>query len=258
MIERAPHRFWRSAAVTHPGRERAENQDRFLALPSLGLFLVADGMGGPPGGALAADLAVGLIAEAVEDTSLIWPATIRPPRRQNREELLAAALQRASLLVFRRAEGTQLAGMGATVVAMLADGPNAVIAHLGDSRLYRCRQGALALLTEDHNDYNEQARRGATAKELAAIERPRLLTRVVGGSQESAWPDYNRITVETGDIYLLCSDGVYDVIGEGALRAVLGGCSDLDEVACAIVEMANHRGGPDNITAVIVRAEERL
>lgn len=253
-----PHRVWVSAVASDRGKERFLNQDRFLALPSRGLFLVADGMGGAPAGELAADLAIGLVSDAITNPSIVWPATIRPPPSNDKMALLVAAIERANLKVFRQAEGTPLHGMGSTIAAMLADGPNAAIAHLGDSRIYRLRQGTLTPLTEDHTVYNEWQRRGATKAEIDALERPHALTRVIGGVSESAWPDRNRILVETGDLYMLSTDGVHGVLGDALLRALLGGCTDLEEAAATIVDCANQRGGPDNITLVLVRAEERL
>lgn len=243
-----------SHAVSHVGR-RSNNEDAFCVAPELGLFAVADGMGGYHGGEVASALAVerlrDFVARAQRDPEGTWPCK-EDRRRPLLENVVRAAVLCAHRAIAERREGA-LAQMGATVVVLLFDGARLAVGHVGDSRLYRLRGGALSRLTRDHSVYEELLAAGLAPGARADFPYRNQITRALGIDAahlaETSSPE-----VQRGDTYLLCSDGLSEPLPEARLGALLGGPS-VQQACERLVRAAYEAGGSDNITAVVVRVE---
>jgi PPM family protein phosphatase len=230
-----------SAAVTDPGRRRRGNEDAFVREPPL--FAIADGMGGAQAGEVASRLAAAVLRDATG-------ADLTEPR-------LVELIQEANRRVFRRSsEDETTSGMGTTMTVALVDGDSIIFAHVGDSRAYRVRAGELEQLTEDHSLVGELVRSGRLSAEEAEVHPQRsVITRAVGTEPDV---DVDTFTVPTqpGDVYLLCSDGLTDMISDREISALIDGADDLDRTARELVEAANAGGGEDNITVVLFQIGE--
>lgn len=236
----------RSAARSDVGRRRAQNEDRFLVDEPLGLFLVADGMGGHNAGQRASEIAVEAARRAVA-----------APRAGSLSERLRQALADANHAVWDAARGDpDLAGMGTTAVALLVEDARAALAHVGDSRAYLLRAGALRQLTHDHSLVAELVRRHELSESAARAHPHRhVLTRALGVRPDAA-PDLAELELGEGDRFLLCSDGLTAHVDDGELAGHAAGEGDPDGVCEALVDLANARGGEDNVTVVLVRCEK--
>ena len=227
-----------SAYVTDPGRRRRRNEDSYVCEPPL--FAIADGMGGAQAGEVASRLAAAVLQEANgEELS---------------EERIAELIQEANRRVFQRSnEDVATSGMGTTMTVALVDGPGAsiVVGHVGDSRAYRVRDGELEQLTEDHSLVGELLRSGRLSAEEAEMHPQRsVITRAIGTEPDV---DVDTFTVPTrpGDLFLLCSDGLTDMVPDREIHSLLDGSDDLEAAARALVDAANAAGGEDNITVVL-------
>jgi serine/threonine protein phosphatase PrpC len=224
----------RTVALTDTGRKRRHNEDVYVAEPPI--FAIADGMGGANAGEVAAALA----ADALRGEG------------GSGEEALVTLIQEANRRVYERAaEDAAKSGMGTTMtVALLEDG-RVRIGHVGDSRAYLIREGELSQLTDDHSLVGELVRSGKLAPEDADTHPQRsVITRALGTDPDV---DVDTITIETrsGDLFLLCSDGLYSMVGnDRILELVERNRRDLDATARALVAAANKGGGDDNITVV--------
>lgn len=237
-----------SYAMTITGR-RANNEDAVCAQPGLGLFVVADGMGGYAGGEVASAIAVHTIHELVRRTAgeadVTWPYRIDAQRSVTENELMVATRLAGDRIV-RQAVGP-LHGMGATVVALRISGDGAVIAHVGDSRLYRLRAGRATQLTIDHSLAAELEASGH--KPDASFPWRHVVTRALGTPHHE--PDLQRHDVAPGDVFLLCSDGLSEFVDLAQLAVLL---AQPAEAAChALIDAAYTAGSRDNISAVVVR-----
>jgi serine/threonine protein phosphatase PrpC len=237
-----------SFALTIAGR-RANNEDAICAQPALGLFVVADGMGGYEGGEVASALAIDAIHDLVRrtagDADVTWPYGVDPRRSVTENELMVATRLAADRIAERRVGA--LCEMGATVVALRLSRDGAVIAHVGDSRLYRLRDGALAQLTIDHSLAAQLAASGITPDANFAWRH--VVTRALGTATSE--PEVQRQAVARGDVFLLCSDGLTDVLAPDAIAARLTAPA---EPACrALIDAAYRAGSRDNISAIVVR-----
>ncbi len=249
--------------VTDVGMKRRLNEDVFLVRDDLGLYLVADGMGGHAAGEVASELAARAIAETIERTREIaedgtWPVHW-DPGRSTAANLLADAILEGHRAVTREVEThTELKGMGTTVVAAFRPGPGPalVIGHVGDSRAYLYRDGELELLTEDHSWVHEQVKGGHLSEE-AARSHPlkNVVTQALGGSVEPT-VDLLELELRPGDLVLLCSDGLNTMLRDEEIAEILAEGGELEETAQALVIAANQHGGNDNVTVVLVRARE--
>lgn len=237
-----------SHALTIAGR-RANNEDAVCAQPGLGLFVVADGMGGYEGGEVASALAVQAIHDLVRrtagDADVTWPYEIDPRRSVTENELMVATRMAADRITARRAGA--LRDMGSTVVALRLSRDGAVIAHVGDSRLYRMRDGVVRQLTTDHSLAAQLEASGA--KPDANFPWRHVITRALGTATSE--PDVQRQAICTGDVFLLCSDGLSEVLEPPAIAALL---AQPAEAACrALIDAAYAGGSRDNISAIVVR-----
>ena len=228
----------RTAVVSDTGRRRRRNEDAFVCAPPL--FAVADGMGGAQAGEVASRLAAAVLEEGAGD--------------ERGEERVASLIQEANRRVFQRSnEDAATSGMGTTMTVALVDSAGGTIAfgHVGDSRAYRVRDGVLEQLTDDHSLVGELVRSGKLSPEEAETHPQRsVITRALGTEPDV---DVDTFTVEArpDDLYLLCSDGLTDMISADEIFAVLDGSDDLEVAARALIEAANARGGEDNITVVL-------
>jgi protein phosphatase len=236
-----------ASARSDLGRRRPANEDAYAVAPELGLYLVADGMGGHRAGQVAS----GLAARAAL-------ATLRSlgEGRSGVVERLRACVTAANaeILASSRAK-PELAGMGTTVVALLADGPRVALAHVGDSRAYRVRGAAIRRLTEDHTLVGELVRRGEISERAAASHPQRHVLLQALGVRRDVDPDMLELVPEPGDRYLLCSDGLTGHLADAEIAELVSDESDLDAACERLIDLANRRGGDDNITVVLLRCE---
>jgi PPM family protein phosphatase len=234
-----------SAAVSDRGLRRSHNEDRFGAYPELGLFVVADGMGGHAGGEIAAQIAVDEVHAA-----LSRPGVASPSRLED-------AIERANWTICRASSrDPELREMGTTIAALLVEDGHVTVAHVGDSRVYRLRNRRLEQLTEDHSLFNYYVRAGlADPANSADFPYHNVVTRALG-LRPVVTVDTARLRFAPGDTFMLCSDGLSGVVDDEEITAILLTCVDLDHAARELVTLANERGGPDNITVVLVRQEE--
>jgi serine/threonine protein phosphatase PrpC len=230
--------------VTDPGRRRRRNEDAYVAVPPL--FAIADGMGGAQAGEVASGLAAAVLEEATGD--------------DRGEERVAALIQEANRRVFQRSnEDATTSGMGTTMTVALVDNADGTIAfgHVGDSRAYRVRGGELEQLTDDHSLVGELVRSGRLSPEEAETHPQRsVITRALG-TEPDVDVDTFTVEAEQGDVYLLCSDGLTDMISQRDILALVEESPDLDEAARALVNAANAGGGEDNITVVLFQIDGR-
>jgi protein phosphatase len=233
-----------SFGVSDPGCVRGNNEDFFLLAPAAGLYLVADGMGGAQAGEHASRLA----AETVRDVIQGVPQPASP------DDLLDAFAE-ANRRVAREAEADpDREGMGTTLVAAVENEGDLFIASVGDSRAYVFAGGKLQPITEDQTWVNEVGRRLGLDEETLRIHPMRhVLTMAIGVSGQLRVHHY-RLHPEKGALLLLCSDGLHGVAPDEEIAKVLAGDGSLETMANDLVELARSRGGPDNITAVLLRA----
>ncbi|MBM4372003.1 MAG: serine/threonine-protein phosphatase [Deltaproteobacteria bacterium] len=251
-----------SAAATHTGKVRRDNQDAWVIREAEALFAVADGMGGHRGGEVASTIAVDALAEFFGATSSDEDLTWRF-RDLGRGDLHASRLLSAIDLGHQRIQATALAhpalaGMGTTVVAAHLAGGRLYLAHVGDSRGYLLRNGRLRLLTSDHSLANQVAadpRFDGVARERVRVLR-HVLVRALGiAIYTPADIDLSRRTLHTGDVLLLCSDGVTTELTSYDLGDLLREHDDPADACRAIVDAALAAGGRDNITALVLRVD---
>lgn len=248
-----------SAGATDPGRKRANNEDAFLVMEGIQLFAVADGVGGREGGEIASAIAVDTLREAVPD---LLGASDRTPAAgtgtdADREP---AALRYAVSLANRRIldtmeQRTELAGMGTTLTALLVSRSRIHLIHLGDSRAYLLRSAKLRQLSDDHSLVAEQVKAGVMTPTQARTSAHRhVITRALGINEVVA-PDLRRESVKAGDVFLLCSDGLTEMIDDRTIATLLKKSPPAEAVQ-KLIAAANKAGGVDNITAVVVQVLE--
>lgn len=238
---------------TDLGRRRQVNEDAYLCDDELGLWVVADGMGGHAAGEVASQEAIDTIHGMIKQgkRALDLEGAFSEERARAAARLLEGAVQAATYMVFAMAElDAGKAGMGTTISAMMGFGDYAVIAQVGDSRIYRIRNTHITQLTEDHTLIAWQLKQGLiTEQEAKHSKHKNVITRAVG-NRDYVQVDTNVLDLELGDQYLLCSDGLHGYLREHEIPeiAASGGQVSVQR----FIDLANHRGGRDNITAVLV------
>lgn len=244
-----------SAGITNVGMKRQNNEDNYLINDELGVYVVCDGMGGHAGGEYASQIAVTTVEEVlsnIRDENLdVDVAT----DEQITQEKIKYAVRLAGKRIYERAQADpEYRGMGTTAVILLFRKGMAYLAHVGDSRGYLIRGGEITQRTEDHSWVNEQIKAGLITAETAKHHRFRnIITRSLG-FQEEVEIDTQVLRAEPGDLYLLCSDGLSNLIEDREMVELLVEKS-FQETARELVDMANSRGGDDNITLVIARVD---
>ncbi len=237
--------------ATDVGRVRSHNEDSHLIDEELGLYLVADGMGGHAGGAHASALCVDVVDKVVRSGVSALGAVPASERGATISEVLAAAASEASAKIYDQAAiDSRLHGMGTTLTGIFLHGERAYVVHVGDSRALLLRGGSARQLTNDHSWLNEQVQAGLLTEEEAAVsDLKHIITRSVG-FERHVEADVMSVTVAPGDAFLLCSDGLsnYVEVDELAGLARDHWYADLPRVC---TDLANRRGGDDNITVVV-------
>lgn len=246
-----------AGAKTDPG-QRANNEDHYLVVDTRrrglradGVLVIADGMGGRASGEQASQAAVGAVDETLAellDSRLAEPVVLT--------DALSTALRKANARVYALAqEDAERKGMGTTCVAAIVEGDRLYLAHAGDSRAYLLRGGELSQLTADHSYVAEQVRAGAISEEGARKSRFRnIITRAVG-IEPTLEAEVSDVEIKPGDVLLLCTDGLSNMVDEEDLIKTLGQSGSAQTAADKLVSLANRAGGKDNITAVVARLQ---
>jgi len=248
-------------AITDTGRKRKGNEDNLFVNAEQRLFVVADGMGGHAAGEVASKIAVDSINEFVcltgGDQEITWPFGLDDSISYDGNRLKTSIRYANRKVLDATKEKTEYEGMATTVAAVLVDGDTANLAHVGDSRVYLVRDGSLTLLTSDHSWVNEQIQSGIISAEQARSHPLRnVVTRALGGKPDLA-VDIQVQKMESGDILLLCSDGLTTMIPDEDIVEIIDGAGgDIEEAGKGLVSEANARGGEDNITVLLLKFEE--
>lgn len=245
--------IWRGHGLTDVGRRRQVNEDAFLCDDRLGLWVVADGMGGHAAGEVASQEAVdtvfGMVTKGRPHLSAGRHDTEALARAATR--LIEGAVQAATYMVYAMAElDSSKTGMGTTISALLSMGRFGVTAQVGDSRIYRVRDAQTEQLTEDHTLINWQIKQGLITEEQARYSKKKnVITRAIG-NRDYVQVDTSIVDVRPGDRFVLCSDGLHGLVDAEEIGAIaaIGGKPAVQQ----FIDVANARGGRDNITAVLV------
>ena len=242
------------SALTDVGRLRANNEDAVMVDAAHGVAVLADGMGGYNAGEVASALAVDLIAGEL-GRWLSEAAGIATPRDVRRA--MEICVDNANRAIFDAAHThAAYAGMGTTLVMVVLRGDTAVVGHVGDSRAYRWRAGTLTQLTRDHSLLQEQVDIGLiTPQEAAASGNRNLVTRALG-VEDTVLLDVADTDVQPGDLFLLCSDGLNDLLTDADIADLLADGASLDEQCRRLIDGANQRGGRDNVSVVLAKTRE--
>lgn len=250
-----------ASGLTDVGLQREHNEDSYLVLLEHELFVVADGMGGHRAGDVASRMATEVIGEffrSMTGEDATWPFQF-DTRLSEAENRLLTGIRIANRQIFDKSiKSRSLRGMGTTVVGALFSprDERMYIAHVGDSRCYRMREGELRLLTRDHSLINDYLLAMPELSAAQQAELPRnVITRALG-MQEQVAVDLHADEGRPGDVYLLCSDGLSGMLEDDEILSILASTDDLDEACRRLVEEANDHGGEDNITAVLIRIED--
>ncbi|HYA88927.1 MAG TPA: Stp1/IreP family PP2C-type Ser/Thr phosphatase [Nitrospirota bacterium] len=244
---------------TDPGKKRGNNEDAYLIDDSIGLYAVADGIGGSEGGEVASRIAVDALAGAIPDL-LREKGGQQPSGVTGKAELENSLLRQAFAIANNDILNTgdqnpRLSGMGTTLATILIRDEVAYIAHVGDSRAYLLRSGEFKQLTPDHSFVAEQLRAGAITAEQARMSPYRhIITRALGGNGE-VLPDVSQHRLQKDDRFLLCTDGLTEMVDDEDIGRILAMASPRETVQ-KLVAVANDRGGVDNITVVVVWVAE--
>jgi len=249
------------AVKSDPGLRRTSNEDSFANRPDVGLFVVADGMGGHVAGEVASRVAVEAISAFIEETAgadknRTWPFPFEPTLSLEANRLKAAFRLANRRIAAAIADSHDLRGMATTASALLLGRTQACVAHVGDSRVYAFRDGELQQITHDHSWVEEQVRAG-TMTPSAARQHPwrNVVTRALSGGDDPE-VDVVEVVPRGGERYLLCSDGLFSVVPDRAIAEVLGDVTlSLEQVCERLIEAANAAGGPDNITTMVLQVD---
>ena len=246
------------AARTDPGRRRATNEDCYCARPDLGLFIVADGMGGHVAGEVAARIAVDEVERFIEAAAGgaapdAWPAPLDAAVDTDGNRLAAGLLVANRSIADRVGRAEELRGMATTAVAVIVGERGAALAHVGDSRAYLRGSGGLERLTRDHSWVEEQIETGRLTP-AAAREHPwrNVVTRALSGV-DPVQPDVRDVPLASGDRLLLCSDGLCGPASDDEIQELASSTNDLKQCVARLIDRANQNGGPDNVTVVMAK-----
>jgi len=230
--------------ASDPGCVRSNNEDFFLVVPTIGLYLVADGMGGAQAGEHASRLAAETIEEAAHQNG----------KAMDSDQLVTAFGQANQRVMEAAAGNPEMEGMGTTLVAAVENGGDLLIASVGDSRVYTFQNGTLQTITEDQTWVNEVGRRlGIDEENLKNHPMRHVLTMAIGVS-DNLRVHTHKVHPLPGMLILLCSDGLHGVVSEEELRKALASQGTLESKSKELIAMARSHGGPDNITTVLLRA----
>ncbi len=251
-----------SAACTDVGRKRDHNEDNLCVVDDERLFIVADGMGGHEFGEVASQIAVetlaGFFRETSQDDEITWPFKLDDERTYEGNRL-SAGIKLANLRIREASSSSESQRkMGTTIVAMHVSGTVAHVAHVGDSRIYRVREGVFEQITRDHSLWNQymDSDEEITDEMREYIGRYKnVITRALG-MHDNVDVDVFDHDVQIGDVFMLCSDGLTDMLENDHILELIGANDDLDDACTELVAAANEAGGVDNITVMLVRVDE--
>lgn len=231
-----------SAGATDTGAQREQNEDAFFLDEEAGVYLVCDGMGGHASGQIASELATRTVAE------FILGGESAPPQ----EEPLATALKQANQAILNRAnQDAACRGMGTTAVGIRTEDDLVHICHCGDSRCYLLREGRIQQVTEDHSLQNLYKRKPELAQKLGPAH-SNVIVRAIG-LEPVVEIDHRIIAMEDGDLFLLCCDGLTDLVEDWMIQEIMTSDETLEAMAANLIRAANANGGLDNITVILVR-----
>lgn len=249
------------AVRTDPGLRRSSNEDSYCTREDLGLFVVADGMGGHAAGEVASRVAVDTIQTFITETAgadknRTWPFPFEPAISLEGNRLKAAFRLANRQIANAMADSADLRGMATTASAVLAGPHSACVAHVGDSRVYAMLDGTLRQITDDHSWVEEQVRAG-TMTSSAARQHPwrNVVTRALSGGSDPEI-DTVELSPHTGERLLLCSDGLSGVVAHETIEQILGDRqASLENICDRLVTAANEGGGPDNVTVLVIQVD---
>lgn len=248
-------------AITDRGLRRQKNEDAFICRPETGLFLVADGMGGESSGEVASRITTGDFEKLITPFLLDDEATIPFEHASDADPFLKVvehAVDQTNRSVLHSAKGNAAyRGMGSTLTAAIAHGNDLVIAHVGDSRLYRFKDGSPEQITEDQTRVQELIRKNILSPEEARTHRDRHIITQCIGRKKRIHPDIFGIDLDSDGLYMLCSDGLYDMLTDEEIGSIVTENPTLESDGKQLVAAANAAGGRDNITVVLFRQLEK-
>src|SRR5687767_10668577 len=247
----------RYAAKTDVGMKRSHNEDYFSLIEDEQLFIVADGMGGHASGEVASKLAAETISEfyqRTKDEEATWPYKLDRSLSYI-ENRLVCGIKLANYKIYEMAcKDIRYKGMGTTIVTSLIYGDKIYVAHVGDSRCYRVRGDEIHQLTRDHSlleDYKE-AKPDMTEEEERNFPHKNVITRALG-MRETVQVDIRAHQIKSGDVYLLCSDGLSGMVPDDQISQITGNAKSLERAVAELVDAANRNGGTDNVTTLMLQ-----
>lgn len=234
---------------SNKGVRRTNNEDAYFVVPSENVYIVADGVGGNKSGEIASRTAVSCIAEYIRENPI---RTIK--KETELKKYFMDCMDKANKKVYSLAyKHPENAGMATTALIAYVAGDAAYIVNVGDSRAYICRNRELTCITVDHTYVNTLLQQKIITREEAEThERKHMITRAIGGDAVVE-PDFFRLDIRSGDILLLCTDGLYNEVSEEIIAETLSGPGTMHDIASALVDKANRCGGRDNITLVCLK-----
>ena len=251
----------RYAAKTDVGMKRTHNEDYFSLIEDEQLFMVADGMGGHASGEVASKMAAETINEFYQrtrdDDDATWPYKMDRSLSYI-ENRLVCSIKLANLRIYETSmRDIRYKGMGTTIVTVMVCGDKIYVGHVGDSRAYRVREGEIVQLTRDHSlleDYKE-AKPDMTEEEERNFPHKNVITRALG-MRETVQVDIRGFQIKSGDVYVLCSDGLSGMVHDDQIRDITKNATNLERAVAELVDMANRAGGTDNITTLLLQCVE--
>lgn len=233
---------------TDPGMVRDNNEDSIITRPDMGLAILADGMGGHQAGEVASAMAIDLINQFFENAA-------QRSGKLNFSEIVSDSITLANSAIFELSQTKpECAGMGSTVVVTYFDGKKVYIGHVGDSRLYRYRNSQLEQITEDHSLVQELVSRGLMSKDEALESTNKNLVTRALGIEESVTVDVNEDSWKKNDIYILCSDGLNDVLRDEQITELMAANNDnMDVTLNSLIDTVNENGGTDNVSIILIQ-----
>ncbi len=244
------------ASATDVGRVRAHNEDSLAADVDLGLATLADGMGGHHAGEVASGIAVAMVPQAMRKLSA--DQALHGLSDEAVQQLMAAQASTVNSAIYTAAQSQpQYSGMGTTLVIAYWHGDRVTVVHLGDSRCYRVRGAAVTPLTRDHSWVQDQIDAGLMTYEQARTSKKKNLVTRACGIDLNVVPEVHTHAVAAGDIYVLCSDGLYDTVSDEEIHLTVSSLkSNLTLAAQQLVQQANDNGGRDNISVILVHVRK--
>lgn len=240
-------------ARTDPGRARDNNEDAVAVDDAAQLCVLADGMGGYNAGEIASGMATAFIKS---EMSRWLSETGRNAKVKEIKRALEICVDNANRSIFNAADSNpQYSGMGTTLVVAVFHDDTLILGHIGDSRCYRLRGGNLDRITKDHSLLQEQIDAGLVTQEQAAGSAIKNLVTRALGVEDAVMLEVNEYPVEAGDCYLMCSDGLSDMVDDVEIASILGGPVPMDQKADILIAVANEHGGRDNISVLLVQVD---